>query len=143
MDLLLDFSSGAIWGNLSKDQSILTHKLRGPAPAWPSMDSAARLEYGVRSYWKRFNLTRIDDSRPTTDNGKLHFQGAHRRGRTGGGAPEGAHRRGRTGGGAWPSMDSAARLEYGVRSYWKRFNLTRIGDFRPITNILLENHRKS
>ena len=35
------------------------------------MDSAARLEYGVRSYWKRFNLTRIDDSRPTVDNGKL------------------------------------------------------------------------
>ena len=40
MDFLLDCSSGAIWGNLSKDQSILTNKLRGPAPAWPSMDVA-------------------------------------------------------------------------------------------------------
>ena len=37
MDLLTGFSSGAIWRNLSKDPSILTDELRGPAAAWISM----------------------------------------------------------------------------------------------------------
>jgi hypothetical protein len=46
IDFLLDFSSGAIWRNLSKDPSILFVKLRGPAAAW---SSAARPRIALKT----------------------------------------------------------------------------------------------